>query len=133
MKKIGRSLGIYTSAPVVFGEFEDNIPKLLEKITKRKAILNFHFNEIQHILYPVEQSEIKIIIEGASKLEKIYIADGHHRFETYSSLAEEFKNNSVKDSSFFPVIMFPSTSLTVHHYNRLIHTSKGKSIKNMLE
>ena len=67
-----------------------------------------------------------------SLIEKLYIADGHHRFETYSSLAEESKGNGVDHSDYFPVILFPRKNLNVFHYNRLIHSVKGKSVYEIL-
>ena len=46
MKKIGTTLGVYTSAPVVFGDFKVGITNLIKEISKRDPWLDFKYEEI---------------------------------------------------------------------------------------
>ena len=49
-------------------------------------LFNFINNDTRHILYKVDQENSQKCIDMISKIEKMYIADGHHRFKTYSTL-----------------------------------------------
>ena len=46
-----------------------------------------------------------------SRIKTMYIADGHHRFKTYSKLCESFskknEKNLLEDFNYFPVFVFP--------------------------
>lgn len=64
-------------------------------------------------------------VEGFSKIENLYIADGHHRCKSASRVAEtlrEKRNTFPGESEFeyFPVVLFPMDQMRILPYNRVI-------------
>lgn len=67
--------------------------------------------------------DAKPLVDYFGKLEKLYVADGHHRCKAASRAAHE---NSDKEPghevNFFPAVLFPMGQMKILPYNRIIRS-----------
>lgn len=75
-------------------------------------------------------------VEAFSKIEKLYIADGHHRCKSASRVAETLrdeKNSFPGESEFeyFPVVLFPMNQMKILPYNRVITSCSAEQFRKL--
>lgn len=80
-------LGIYNSFPLAFSnqtKHSDEIDGIIENTTKNKPIYHITKNGVQHIIYGMSEDVSRRVEDIYKTIPVIYIADGHHRFSSYS-------------------------------------------------
>ena len=90
----------------VFGLFSDPAGKIdgkLAKIIKQPPLAEIDEDSVIHRMWQVNDSETVQFLSGSFKDKKVYIADGHHRYETSLAYHKEF-GTEVPDSAH--VMMF---------------------------
>ncbi len=104
-----------------------------EQITT-KPIYSFEaLDKCHHELWIVnEESSILKISEIFNKINRIYIADGHHRIDALSRFAEFKKHQNPNHTgeepyNYFMVAIFPKSQARILDYNRLIKDLYGYS------
>lgn len=92
---------------------------------------------VEHTLWEIENTHIiDKIINEFSKIEYLYIADGHHRTAAavnYALIMDE--NNSqkeFKEYQYFMSVIFPQNQLTILPYNRAVIDINGFSKEEFL-
>ena len=117
-----------------------NLNEIINKQTVSEATYSFDaLDECKHELWIVnEQNIVSKISEIFNKINRIYIADGHHRVEALSKLAEFRKHQNPKHTgtegyNYFMVAIFPKSQARILDYNRLIKDLYGYSAKNFLK
>ena len=80
---------------------------------------------IQHTVWIVPENYNQTIINEFAKINKLYIADGHHRAKSASRAREEKKkaNPSHKgdeEYNYFVAVLFPAEQLKILPYNRVV-------------
>jgi uncharacterized protein (DUF1015 family) len=80
---------------------------------------------IQHTVWVVPENFNKTIIGEFAKINKLYIADGHHRAKSASRAREEKKkaNSNHKgdeEYNYFVAVIFPAEQLKILPYNRVV-------------
>ncbi len=103
---------------------EDVINKV---ITNHAPEYNFiSQDQIKHNLWPIHQvDDVKAIEAAFAGIEKLYIADGHHRSAGSAAYCESMRNknpnyNGTELFNFFPVCLIPFNKLHIFEYHRLI-------------
>jgi len=82
-----------------------------------------------HYLWKIEkEKDIQFIKNIFSKMECLYIADGHHRTESATRLYEETGKNP-----FFMAFLIAENNLKINEYNRVIKDLNGHSKKHFLK
>jgi uncharacterized protein (DUF1015 family) len=71
-----------------------------------------------------------IIVFEIGKVEKLYIADGHHRAASASRAQKVKKENSVgvtgeEEFNYFMAVLFPAEQLSILPYNRVVFNLNG--------
>ncbi len=114
--------------------------ELIEKQTSSKPVYSFNaLDECKHELWVVsEQNTVLKISEIFNKINRIYIADGHHRIEALSKLAEFRKHQNPNHTgqepyNYFMVAIFPKSQARILDYNRLVKDLYGYSTKNFIK
>ena len=86
----------------IFSVFEDNNQKVLNilktAVSEKEVKKLFDFiddSEIRNILYEVEDEKIISDIQNKMSGKSVYIADGHHRFETCLNYRDYVKKNGL--------------------------------------
>ena len=78
------------------------------------------------------------IVERFSKIENLYIADGHHRCKSASRVAailREKRKTFPGESEFeyFPVVLFPMDQMRILPYNRVLKSVPDKTFKKLVD
>ena len=118
----------------------DTLNKLIEKETISKPTYSFSaLDECKHELWIVsEQNTVLKISEIFNKINRIYIADGHHRIEALSKLAEFRKHQNPSHTgqepyNYFMVAIFPKSQARILDYNTLVKDLYGYSAKDFIK
>ena len=122
--------------------YPDNIEltKLIEKQITLKPKYSFGaLDGCKHELWIInEQNTVLKISEIFNKINRIYIADGHHRVEALSKISEIRKhqnpNHTGKEAyNYFMVAVFPKSQARILDYNRLIKDLYGYSPNDFIK
>ena len=92
---------------------------------------------IQHTVWIIPDEYNEMIINEFKKIEKLYIADGHHRAKSASRAKEEkMKSNSNhkgnEEYNYFIAVLFPEDQLKILPYNRVVFDFNGLSKEDFL-
>lgn len=120
--------------PVMFTyPHRHEIDELMNRLTQAEPYADFEFDDKRHQLWLVEQfSDIEQVLQAFSPIEKVYVADGHHRSASSVLLAEEL-GESCPASKRFMGIFFPDHNLQLFEFNRLVKDTRGLSKQDILD
>ena len=114
--------------------------KLVDERVKLEPAHSFNsLDGFKHELWIINnQSDVLKISELFNKINRIYIADGHHRVEALSKLSEFKKHQNPNHTgeepyNYFMVAIFPKSQARILNYNRLIKDLYGYSPKDFLK
>lgn len=87
---------------------------------------------IQHTVWVVPVEYYQIIENEFAKINKLYIADGHHRAKSASRAREEKKkankqHTGSEEYNYFIAVIFPEDQLKILPYNRVVFDLNGLS------
>lgn len=109
----------------IFGLFSDpegTIDRNLEECANQEPIAIINEDAVVHRFWRLQDAKTVSFLSESFKGKKVYIADGHHRYETALAFHKE-RGSEVKDSEH--VMMFltnlDSPSLIIHPIHRQIH------------
>ena len=116
----------------------------LNKIIKKEIFSKptYSFEALDHCKHEMwiinEESKVLKICDLFNTINRIYIADGHHRIEALSKFAEFKKhqnpNHTGKEPyNYFMVAIFPKSQARILDYNRLIKDLYGYSPSNFIK
>lgn len=130
----------FNTEPVLL-TYPDNpvIDELLKERMKTRPEYEFAtYNKELHSLWLIDKPEnIEKIKSEFCKLEKIYIADGHHRSASSYLLAKESReinpNHTGEESyNFFMSYLISESNLRIYEFSRLIRDLNGHSKEEFL-
>ena len=114
---------------------ENGINNVIKSVRRTRAEYNFTTtNKVQHQLWLIDtQEDINLICKSFENIEKIYIADGHHRTASSALLAK--KRNAKKDanSNYFMSFLIAENQLNIINFNRLLKNINGLSVTEFIE
>jgi len=116
----------------------------LTELIKKEIISKptYSFEALDHCKHEMwiinEESKILKICDLFNKINRIYIADGHHRIEALSKFSEFKKhqnpNHTGKEPyNYFMVAIFPKSQARILDYNRLIKDLYGYSTADLIK
>lgn len=126
----------------VFLTYRDvnSINELVEKVKMDVApIYDFIAKDgVLHKIWIVPEEYNQLIIDEIKKVDKIYIADGHHRAASASRVRaiRKDKNQNHKgdeEYNFFLGVLFPASQLKILPYNRIIYSLNGMDEAEFIE
>lgn len=121
----------FNAEPVLM-TYEENarIKNLLESQKNRSP--DYHFtttDRVTHKLWVISETGIsKQIQQEFRKVNKLYIADGHHRSASSDLLCNLLENEEVakeKASSYFMSYLIPESQIKIYEFNRMIKDLNG--------
>ncbi len=86
-----------------------------------------------HYLWKIdEEKAVQEIVTAFSGIEKLYIADGHHRSASSYLLAQDLKSSNTKHTgkepyNFFMAYLIPESDLKIGEFNRVVRDLNGLS------
>jgi uncharacterized protein (DUF1015 family) len=118
---------------VIYPDNEELMELIKKKIFSKPTYSFEALDHCKHEMWIVnEESKILKICDLFNKINRIYIADGHHRIEALSKFSEFKKhqnpNHTGKEPyNYFMVAIFPKSQARILDYNRLIKDLYGYS------
>ena len=125
----------------IFLTYKDSsvLDEIIEKQTQGAPIYDFVSEDgIRHTVWTTDGEETDNAIENAFlQLDALYIADGHHRCASavkvgLKRMAENPCHTGEEEYNFFLSVIFPSKSLKILDYNRLIKDLNGYTPEGLL-
>ncbi len=118
----------------------DQLSSLVNSELTKEPIYSFKaLDDCKHEMWIVDDKQKVIqICDLFNTINRIYIADGHHRMEALSKLSQFKKhqnNNHTGDETYnyFMVAIFPQSQARLLDYNRLIKDLYGYSSKDFIK
>jgi len=116
----------------------------LTKLIKQEIIVNptYSFEALDHCKHEMwivnDDSKILKICDLFNSINRIYIADGHHRMQALSKFAEFKKHQNPNHTgnepyNYFMVAIFPKSQARILDYNRLIKDLYGYSPADLIK
>jgi uncharacterized protein (DUF1015 family) len=116
----------------------------LNKIIKKEIISKptYSFKALDHCKHEMwvisEESKVLKICDLFNTINRIYIADGHHRIEALSKFAEFKKHQNPNHTgkelyNYFMVAIFPKSQARILDYNRLVKDLYGYSPSDLIK
>ena len=116
------------------------LAELIKEQIALKPIYSFDaLDKCHHELWIVnEESAVLKISEIFNTINRIYIADGHHRIKALSKFAEFRKHKNPNHTgqepyNYFMVAIFPKSQARILDYNRLINDLYGYSVTDFIK
>ena len=113
---------------------------LMKVIKERKADVDFTGEDnIRHRVFSVFEEEMIEAIENEfQKVNKVYIADGHHRCASAAKVCLKRRQQDEKydidaEYNYFLSVLFPQSELEILDYNRVIRDLNGLTEEEFLE
>jgi len=114
--------------------------EIIKKEIVSKPIYSFEaLDHCKHEMWVInEESKILKICDLFNKINRIYIADGHHRIEALSKFSEFKKHQNPNHTgnepyNYFMVAIFPKSQARILDYNRLIKDLYGYSPADLIK
>ncbi len=128
----------FNSEPILMTYSDvDGIDEIVEKYTSQRAEYEFATtNKDIHYLWLIENDEdISLLSNYFAEIDKVYIADGHHRSASSANLAKikDTDDETIRDAvNHFMVYLIPESQLKIYSFNRLIKDLNGKTKEQFL-
>ena len=126
----------YQTGPI-FLAFRDvaTINAIMKEEQEKSPLYCFTSEDgIEHCVWKIADEENNAKLQVAfSMMDKIYIADGHHRCASAVKVGlQRRKEGVVQESDYFLSVLFPESELKILDYNRVLKDLNGKTIKEIL-
>ena len=130
----------FNAEPVLFSYPNDQvIDELTVKLIQSEPVYDFTTTDkVRHKLWIVnEPTQVEKIQERFSKIQAVYIADGHHRSASSALLGKSRRATNPKYSgkepfNFYLGIFFPETQLKIFDFNRIVKDLNGLSSEDFI-
>ncbi len=125
----------------IFLTYKDSstLDEIIEKQTQGAPLYDFTSEDgIRHTVWETDGTKTDNMIEDEfRKLDALYIADGHHRCASackvgLKRMAENPGHTGNEEYNFFLSVIFPSKSLKILDYNRLVKDLNGYTAEELL-
>lgn len=108
---------------LVYPDHEE-VDALLAEATRPAPLYDITTDDgARHTLWRIESTEA---LRGTfDEIERLYVADGHHRCKAASRAAKELSRNGRAEAqacAFFPAAIFPVSAMNVMAYNRVVRS-----------
>ena len=89
---------------------------------------------IEHCVWKITDADNNANLQAAfSMMDKIYIADGHHRCASAVKVGLQRRKDGVEqESDHFLSVLFPESELKILDYNRVLKDLNGKTVQDII-
>jgi uncharacterized protein (DUF1015 family) len=122
---------------LVFGMFSDPSARWEELVRPAldAPVLACRFEDIDHTLWRVDDPDTVRALQAHLADAKIYIADGHHRYETMCAFRDELEGRGHAGAAYGMIYLsnLDDPGLTVLPTHRLVHSVASVDLERVLE
>lgn len=119
---------------------EKIINDIVEKVKKEKPLYDFTaVDGVAHRVWKIgDTTDVEKICGAFEKIDRIYIADGHHRAASAVKVGlkrrkENPAHNGTEEYNFFLSVLFPHDQLMIMDYNRTVRDLNGMDKASFLD
>lgn len=112
----------------------DDIQSITDITANEAPLYDFTADDgVRHMIWKVNGAEQ--LVDAFRLVERLYVADGHHRCKAASRAAEDLRSRgeSVPEVDYFPAVLFPMDEMNILAYNRVIYRLPGEASDFMEE
>ncbi len=129
----------------IWGLFDDasmTVDRMIEEHKKRTPFIDYYEseNDVNHRLWLIDNAEETGVIENLFNSLKIYIADGHHRYQSMLEVRDKMRKkypNAGPNAPWEYIVMFlvniKDEGLTVLPTHRLLHNLEERKLSSLIE
>ena len=126
----------------IFLAYQDReeLKELIKSIKDKEADVDFTKEDgVRHRVFSVFEKELIEAIEREfAKVDRVYIADGHHRCASAAKVCLkrrklEYNYNKEAEYNYFLSVLFPQSELEILDYNRVVRDLNGLTEEEFLE
>lgn len=117
----------------------ETLDSIIIEQTKKAPLYDFVAEDgVRHTVWTTDSAEIDSQIENAfASLDALYIADGHHRCASAVKVGTKRRNENPnytgnEEFNYFLSVIFPSSTLKILDYNRLLKDLNGYTVEELL-
>ena len=101
----------------------ETVNRLIDGIKQGAPLYDFTAEDgVRHTIWKADDPQS--LVEAFQAVEKLYVADGHHRCKAASRAAEALRATAPEGTSpefaFFPAVLFPMGQMHIMPYNRIV-------------
>lgn len=118
----------------------EDLNQMILEVKKREADFDFTNEDgVRHRVFCVFEEELISRIEaGFEKVDKVYIADGHHRCASAAKVCLKRRGQDADydrdaEYNYFLSVLFPQSELEILDYNRVVRDLNGLTEEEFLE
>jgi len=131
------ALGAQTGPAFLTYRQDPRIDRVVDEVTRESAEVDFTADDgVQHTLWVVAAPErIRALTDHFEALERLYIADGHHRSAAAARLAEARRQAGGRPEApcnYFLAVIFPDNQMQILAYHRVVKDLHGLSAREFL-
>lgn len=121
-----KSLNANTGPVFLTFKQREEIDALVERAMKKEPEYDFESDEVRHIFYVVDDTDLVLAIKQAfAKVDYLYVADGHHRSASATNVKMERQQQNPghtgdEEYNFFLSVIFPHNQMKILPYNRVV-------------
>ncbi len=124
--------------PVLLAHREDyELHALYQEVQSRRPAVNFTTaDRINHKLWQISRkSEIDAFQKIYANIDKLYIADGHHRCASSALLDEHYRSEGMDrpEAGYFMAMLIPQNELEIVDFNRVIRFEQKRPTEDLIE
>ncbi len=130
----------FNAEPVLLTYPDNNeLKEIIESVMVSRAEYEFTttYRDTHYVWNVDDEKTLKKVESIFSKMNKLYIADGHHRSASSNLLAKDLKDENPEHTgkepyNFFMSYLIPESELKIYEFNRLIKDLNGLSKEEFL-
>lgn len=117
----------------------ENIDKLVAQEAAKEPLYDFVADDgVRHTVWVIDDEVAEKIIEEFSKVDCLYVADGHHRSASGTIVAQRRKaanphHTGEEEYNYFLAVLFPHNQLKIMDYNRVVKDLNGHSSEELFQ
>lgn len=127
IKRKAKELGYFTSLPMVCNDLPEPLNKFIAEYVFENPLFSVKTSGVLHQLFELSPEETNFVSAQFNQVEKLFITDGHHRFEGYSEVIDELGSapGLIEDSDLIPVAVYNIGQISVLRFYRLLQNVGG--------
>jgi len=116
----------------------ERVNEIVGKTAQGKPLYDFTAEDgISHTVWIMDDSDIAEVVGLIAGVDKLYIADGHHRAASAARTGTERQNANPahtgdEEYNFFLAVLFPAEELNILPYNRVVFSLNGNTGEEFL-
>lgn len=119
---------------------DQEISRVVEKYVKTEPVYDFTaVDGISHRVWKIDgREDVDTIYQAFQRIDKIYIADGHHRAASAVKVGLKRREENPgytgeEEFNYFLSVLFPHDELMIMDYNRTVKDLNGLSLEEFME